>query len=525
MARETVIVIDFGGQYNQLVARRVRECNVYCEIYSYKTPLEEIKAKNPKGIILTGGPNSVYEEGAARCSSELFNMGIPVLGLCYGAQLMNYVLGGEVTKAPVREYGKIEVTVDKSSALFSDVNEKTVCWMSHNDYIAKAADGFKIIAHTPDCPVAAAECAEKKLYAIQFHPEVLHTVEGKKMLSNFVYNVCGCLGDWKMDAFAKEQINAIREKVGDGKVLLALSGGVDSSVAAVLLAKAVGPQLTCVFVDHGLLRKNEGDEVEAVFGKEGDYDLNFIRVNAQERYYEKLKGVTDPEKKRKIIGEEFIRIFEEEAKKIGTVDFLVQGTIYPDVVESGLGGESAVIKSHHNVGGLPDYVDFKEIIEPLRDLFKDEVRKVGLELGIPEYLVFRQPFPGPGLGVRIVGEVTAEKVRIVQDADYIYRDEVAKAANEYKEANNGANPDWMPDQYFAALTNMRSVGVMGDERTYDYAVVLRAVKTIDFMTAESAEIPFAVLQTAMNRIINEVKGVNRVMYDLTSKPPGTIEME
>ena len=515
MKKELVIVLDFGGQYNQLVARRVRECNVYCEIYSYKTDIEKIKAMNPKGIILTGGPNSCYEPDSPTYTDELFKLGIPVLGLCYGAQLMSHVLGGKVERADVREYGKTEVIIDKrESKVFEGVSEKTICWMSHFDYISRIAPGFEISAHTADCPVAAAENAEEKLYAIQFHPEVLHTVEGTKMINNFVKNVCGCTGDWKMDAFVESTIEAIRAKVGDGKVLCALSGGVDSSVAAVMLSKAIGKQLTCVFVDHGLLRKDEGDEVEAVFGPEGPYDLNFIRVNAQERFYAKLKGVEEPEEKRKIIGEEFIRVFEEEAKKIGAVDFLVQGTIYPDVVESGLGGESAVIKSHHNVGGLPDYVDFKEIIEPLRDLFKDEVRKAGLELGIPEYPVFRQPFPGPGLGIRIIGEVNAEKVKIVQDADAIYREEIANAGL-----------DRSIGQYFAGLTNMRSVGVMGDERTYDYAIALRAVNTVDFMTAEAAEIPYEVLNKVMSRIINEVRGVNRVMYDLTSKPPGTIEFE
>lgn len=525
MNQEKVIVIDFGGQYNQLVARRVRECNVYCEIYSYRTPIDEIKAMNPKGIILTGGPNSCYEPGAPTYTKELFELGIPVLGLCYGAQLMNLILGGKVEKAPVREYGKTETFIDGGkSTLFAGVEDKTTVWMSHFDYISAPAPGFEILAHTADCPVAADAYEEKKLYAIQFHPEVLHTIRGKEILFNFVRNICGCEGSWRMDSFAENAVKEIRKKVGDGKVLLALSGGVDSSVLAALLAKAIGKQLTCVFVDHGLLRKNEGDEVEGVFGPSGDFDINFVRVNAAERYYAKLKGVSEPEAKRKIIGEEFIRVFEEEAKKIGKVDFLAQGTIYPDVVESGLGGESAVIKSHHNVGGLPDYVDFKEIIEPLRNLFKDEVRAVGLELGLPEYLVFRQPFPGPGLGIRIIGEVTAEKVRMVQDADYIYREEVDKAAREYKEAN-GTEAPWMPNQYFAALTNMRSVGVMGDERTYDYAVAVRAVRTIDFMTAEAAEIPFEVLQTVMSRIINEVRGVNRVMYDLTSKPPGTIEME
>jgi GMP synthase (glutamine-hydrolysing) len=521
--QEKVVVLDFGGQYKQLIARRVRECQVYCEIHSYKTPIEKLKAMAPKGIILTGGPNSVFDKTSPTYEKALYALGIPILGICYGSQLMAYTLGGQVEKAPVSEYGRTDLAVDDSaSLLMQDVETDTVCWMSHTDYIAAVPDGFKITAHTPHCPVAAMENPAQKLYAVQFHPEVVHTPEGKKILRNFLMNVCGCSGDWQMNTFVKDTVAALREKIGKDRVLLGLSGGVDSTVTAVLLSRAIGKQLTCVFVDHGLMRKDEGDEVEAVFGPKGDFDLNFIRVNAGETYFEKLKGVTDPEQKRKIIGALFVEIFGAEAKKLaneGGFKYMAQGTIYPDVVESGAGNGGAVIKSHHNVGGLPKEMvtelGFDETpIEPLRDLFKDEVRKVGLELGIPKHLVYRQPFPGPGLGIRVVGEVTPKKVKITQEADAIYREELEKAGI-----------DMGKGQFFAALSNLRSVGVMGDDRTYDYAVVLRGVITSDFMTAEAADIPWPVLQTCMNRIINEVEGVNRVMYDLTSKPPGTIELE
>ncbi|HNX64773.1 MAG TPA: glutamine-hydrolyzing GMP synthase [Oscillospiraceae bacterium] len=510
MSHQLVIVLDFGGQYNQLIARRVRECGVYCEVKSYKTPIDEIIKLKPVGIIFTGGPNSVYLETSPHIDRKIFELGIPILGICYGAQLMAYTLDGKVEGASAPEYGKTETIYDTNSLLFNGLNEKDISWMSHGDYISKLPDDFKASAHSESCPYGAFENAEKKLYGLQFHPEVNHTNNGTKMLHNFLFKSCGCTGDWTMGDYAQTAIKSIREKVGDGKVLLALSGGVDSSVAAALLAKAVGNQLTCIFVDHGFMRKNEGDEVEAAFS---DWKINFIRVNAKPQFMNKLNGVSDPETKRKIIGEEFIRVFEQEAKKIGKVDYLVQGTIYPDIIESGA-GDAAVIKSHHNVGGLPDYVDFKEIIEPLRLLFKDEVRQLGIELGLSDVLVWRQPFPGPGLAIRIIGEITDEKLLILQDADYVFREEISKAGLDRK-----------IHQYFAVLTNMRSVGVMGDGRTYDYTLALRGVTTTDFMTADFAKIPYEVLEKISARVVNEVKSINRVVYDVTTKPPATIEWE
>ncbi len=507
---ELILILDFGGQYNQLIARRVRECNVYSEVVPFDITIEKIKEKNPKGIIFTGGPASVYGENSPKCAEGIFELGIPVLGICYGMQLMTYTLGGNVARADKREYGTTDVSIDNSSPLFEGFENTNGFLMSHTDFVEKVPDGFKNIGHTTSCPNAAMENREKNLYGIQFHPEVNSSINGTQVIKNFLFNVCKCSGDWIISSFVEESITKLKEKIGDKKALCALSGGVDSSVAAVLLSRAIGKNLTCIFVDHGLLRKNEGDEVEEVFKNQ---DINFIRVDAKDRFLAKLAGVSDPERKRKIIGEEFIRVFEEEAKKIGAVDFLVQGTIYPDVIESGL-GKSSVIKSHHNVGGLPDYVDFKEIVEPLRDLFKDEVRKTGLELGMPENLVFRQPFPGPGLAIRVIGDITEDKLDILRDADSIFREEIANAGL-HKSIN----------QYFAVLTNLKSVGVMGDERTYDYTVALRAVETTDFMTGVWSKIPYEVLEKVSSRIVNEVKHVNRVCYDITSKPPATIEWE
>ena len=513
MSHQLVIVLDFGGQYNQLIARRVRECGVYCEVKPYTTPLSELRAMEPIGFIFTGGPSSVYEEKAPKVDPAIFTLGVPVLGICYGCQLMAHTLGGRVTAAQddsAREYGKTETYYDTACKLFRGLPERGISWMSHGDYMEKVPEGFALTAHSDRCPNVAIADEARGFYGVQYHPEVDHTENGVKMIRNFLYEVCGAAGDWSMEDYKRTAIAAIREKVGSGKVLLALSGGVDSSVCAALLAEAVGEQLTCVFVDHGLMRKNEGDEVEAAFSK---WAMNFVRVDAEARFLLKLAGVSEPEHKRKIIGEEFIRVFEEEAQKIGAVDFLAQGTIYPDVIESGA-GDAAVIKSHHNVGGLPDYVDFKEIIEPLRLLFKDEVRQLGRELGLPEYLVMRQPFPGPGLAIRVIGDLTKEKLDTLRDADAIYREEIAVAGL-----------DTSINQYFAVLTNTRSVGVMGDGRTYDYTLALRAVTTSDFMTADWARIPYDVLDCVSRRIINEVPGINRIVYDITSKPPATIEWE
>ena len=511
MERELILILDFGGQYNQLIARRVREANVYSEIVPFNISVDKIKEKNPKGIIFTGGPASVYADGAPRCDEEIFNLDIPVLGICYGMQLMTHILGGKVERAEKREYGVTEVKINNTSKLFDKFENTNDFLMSHTDFVGSLPEGFENIGATNHCPNAAMQNVTKNFYGIQFHPEVNNSKNGTQVIKNFLYNICGCKGDWKMDSFAQETIKNIKEKVGEGKVLCALSGGVDSSVAAALINKAIGKNLTCIFVDHGLLRKNEAEEVEEVFTK--NFDVNFIKVDTKDRFLGKLAGVSEPEKKRKIIGEEFIRVFEDEAKKIGTVDYLVQGTIYPDVIESGFGASSK-IKSHHNVGGLPDCVDFKEIIEPLRDLFKDEVRKVGLELGLPEFLVYRQPFPGPGLAIRVIGDITEDKLTILKDADYIFREEIANAKLD-RDIN----------QYFAVLTNLKSVGVMGDERTYDYTIALRAVSTIDFMTAEWSKIPYEVLEKVSSRIVNEVKHVNRVVYDITGKPPATIEWE
>ena len=510
---QKILILDFGGQYNQLIARRVRECRVYCEVKPWTTPLEELKAFDPTGIIFTGGPRSVYREGSPTVDRSIFTWGVPILGICYGCQLMAHLLEGEVVPAQddsAREYGKTLTHYDTACKLFQGLPREGVSWMSHGDYMSKVPVGFSLAARSGACPNAAIADEARGFYGVQFHPEVSHTEHGLDMLRNFLCGVCGAAGDWTMGDYKNTILQTVQEKIGGGRVLLALSGGVDSSVAAALLAEAVGRQLTCVFVDHGLMRLNEGDEVEAAFAP---WDINFVRVDAGDRFLTKLAGVTDPEEKRKIIGEEFIRVFEEEAKRIGTVDFLAQGTIYPDVIESGA-GEAAVIKSHHNVGGLPDYVDFQEILEPLRLLFKDEVRQLGRELGLPEYLVSRQPFPGPGLAIRVIGDLSKEKLDTLRLADAIFREEIAAASL------TGA-----VDQYFAVLTNTRSVGVMGDGRTYDYTLALRAVTTSDFMTADWARIPYEVLDRISSRIVNEVRGINRIVYDITSKPPATIEWE
>lgn len=513
MQNQKILILNFGGQYDQLIARRVRECNVYCEVKPYTMTLDEIRSFAPIGIIFTGGPDSVYKEESYHPAEGIFELGIPILGICYGCQLIAHHLGGSVTAAGndmAREYGKTLTRYDNSCSLFLGLPGEGIAWMSHGDYMERVPDGFRLVADSDKCPNVAISNEEKKIYGVQFHPEVNHTQNGTKMIRNFLYEVCLAKGDWTMEGYMNRCIADIREKVGNGQVLLALSGGVDSSVCAALFAEAIGKQLTCVFVDHGLLRKNEGDEVEGAFGK---WDINLLRINAKERFLRKLAGVTEPERKRKIIGEEFIRVFEEEGRKIGKTDFLAQGTIYPDVIESGK-ENAETIKSHHNVGGLPDFVDFKEILEPLRLLFKDEVRELGKELGLPAYLVMRQPFPGPGLAIRVIGDITEEKLCILREADAIFREEIAKA-----------NLEDSMNQYFAVLTNMKSVGVMGDERTYDWAVALRSVTTEDFMTADWTRIPYETLDRVSVRIVNEVPHVNRVLYDITSKPPATVEFE
>lgn len=513
MQNQKILILNFGGQYDQLIARRVRECNVYCEVKPYTMTLDEIRSFAPIGIIFTGGPDSVYKEKSYHPAEGIFELGIPILGICYGCQLIAHHLGGSVTAAGndmAREYGKTLTRYDNSCSLFLGLPGEGIAWMSHGDYMERVPDGFRLVADSDKCPNVAISNEEKKIYGVQFHPEVNHTQNGTKMIRNFLYEICLAKGDWTMEGYMNRCIADIREKVGNGQVLLALSGGVDSSVCAALFAEAIGKQLTCVFVDHGLLRKNEGDEVEEAFGK---WDINLLRINAKERFLRKLAGVTEPERKRKIIGEEFIRVFEEEGRKIGKTDFLAQGTIYPDVIESGK-ENAETIKSHHNVGGLPDFVDFKEILEPLRLLFKDEVRELGKELGLPAYLVMRQPFPGPGLAIRVIGDITEEKLCILREADAIFREEIAKA-----------NLEDSMNQYFAVLTNMKSVGVMGDERTYDWAVALRSVTTEDFMTADWTRIPYETLDRVSVRIVNEVPHVNRVLYDITSKPPATVEFE
>lgn len=509
---DKILVLDFGGQYNQLIARRVRAQHVYAEIkpYSKITP-KEIKDKAYKGIIFTGGPNSVCDEASPHYDPTILDLGIPVLGICYGFQLIGHMAGGEITSAEnSSEYGKTKLFT-LSNALFDGIPNDSICWMSHTDYIKTPPKGFQVIAHTEKCPCAAMCDEGRKLYGIQFHPEVTHTVYGKQILHNFIFSICGCKADWKMGDFVDGSIEKYKKELAGKKVLMALSGGVDSTVAAVLLHKAIGHNLTCVFVDNGLLRKDEGDLVETTFGKQ--FGIHLIRVDAEERFLDKLYGVTEPEQKRKIIGEEFIRVFEEEAKRIGKFNILAQGTIYPDVIESGK-GDSDVIKSHHNVGGLPKVINFDEIVEPLKSLFKDEVREAGTQLGIPHEILWRQPFPGPGLAVRIIGQITKEKLNILREVDAIFREEIANAGFESEVG-----------QYFAVLTDLRSVGIMGDARTYGYTTVLRAVSSDDFMTAEWTKLPHEVLEIASSRITNEIKGINRVVYDITSKPPATVEWE